>query len=483
MMKKINKIISILLTVAMLMSAMTVVSYAEDVNTFPPQRPAVGNMKIVVDDSNTVTVGLRTNGTVNVKAKELTSFGNGIAPEVKNNVLGQTDVVDIACVSNTIVLLKSDGTVFVGYNEYYNGFKDLQILKDAASWTDIVAIDCGAYHLVGLKADGTVVAVGNNNQGQCDVMGWRDVSKIIANENSTLGIKKDGSVLATGQIENYSELRKLKNVKHLFECNGYQNSLNTDIFSEYVTNAYQALLSDGTITEQAKVKFFNDELLVDKEKQMAGAGTYDFPEEKILTIDKIFKELNTETEIISIEAWGRDYYILDSNHNLYCLVPEYYETKLTLLEENIDSFILANSDYYAVDKNGQILSNAAAFTSDDWILTTNITYNGNKIDSDVPPYVKDGRTLAPIRAILEALGMTVSWDGATQTAIAVKADVTISVTINSNIAIVNGEQKTLDVPAEITNGRTFVPVRFFAEALNMNVDWDGYTKTVIIESK
>ena len=41
----------------------------------------------------------------------------------------------------------------------------------------------------------------------------------------------------------------------------------------------------------------------------------------------------------------------------------------------------------------------------------------------------------------------------------------------------------LDVPAEITNGRTFVPVRFFGEALGMNVDWDGYTKTVIIESK
>ena len=482
-MKRRNKFIGILLSVAMLMSAMTVVSYAEDVNAFPPQRPTVGNMKVVVDDNSTVTVGLRTNGTVNVKAKELTSFGNGIAPEVKGKVLSQTDVIDIACISNVIVLLKNNGTVFLGQHDYQNYFENLQIFNEAAAWTDIVAIDCGRQHLVGLKADGTVVAVGNNNQGQCDVMGWRDVSKIFVNENSTLGIKKDGSVLATGQIENYSELRKLKNVTHLFECNGYKNSLNTDIFSEYITNAYQALLSDGTITEQAKVKFFNDELLVDKDKQMAGAGTYDFPEEKILTIDKIFKEFNTETEIISIEAWGTEYYILDSNHNLYCLVPEYYETKLTLLEENIDSFILVNSDYYAIDKNGQILSSVAAFTSDDWILTTNITYNGNKIDSDVPPYVKDGRTLAPIRAILEALGMTVSWDGATQTATAIKADITISVTINSNIAIVNGEQKTLDVPAEITNGRTFVPVRFFGEALGMTVDWDGYTKTVIIESK
>lgn len=479
-MKKTNKIISILLTVAMLMGLMTSVSFAEDVNAFPPQRPVVGNMKIVVDNSNTVTVGLRTNGTVNVKAKERTPLDNGIAPEVKNNVLGQTDVVDIACINNTIVLLKSNGTVFVGQHDFYDHFEKLQLFNDAATWTDIVAIDCGRQHLVGLKADGTVVTVGNNNQGQCDVMGWRDVSKIIANENATFGIKKDGSVLAAGQVDNFSELRKLKNVKDIFMCN--QSTWNMKVFDEYTINSYQALLSDGTVTAQAKAYFWKDELLINKEGQMSEAGFHDHPEERIVTIDKIFREFNTGTDIVCMNEESNRFYILDSDHNFYCLEPD-YETKLTLLEENIDSFILANSDYYAVDKNGQILSNATAFTSDDWILTTNITYNGNKVDSDVPPYVTDGRTLAPIRAILEALGMTVSWDGTTQTATAVKADITISVTINSNIAIVNGEQKTLDVPAEITNGRTFVPVRFFAEALNMNVDWDGYTKTVIINSK
>ena len=43
-----------------------------------------------------------------------------------------------------------------------------------------------------------------------------------------------------------------------------------------------------------------------------------------------------------------------------------------------------------------------------------------------------------------------------------------------------GYRMELDVPTEITGSRTFVPVRFFAEALNMKVDWDSYTKTVII---
>lgn len=202
-------------------------------------------------------------------------------------------------------------------------------------------------------------------------------------------------------------------------------------------------------------------------------------------IPTAFKEMGYSQKIQKMfadnEAFGIDYYILDELGDLYLYDSKYSTIKK--VEENIEYFTSGSMNYYAVDENGQILSNSMAFTSDDWILTTNITYNGNKINSDVPPYVKDGRTLAPIRAILEALGMTVAWDGTTQTATAVKADITISVTINSNIAVVNGVQKTLDVPAEITNGRTFVPVRFFAEALNMNVDWDGYTKTVIIEAK
>lgn len=176
---------------------------------------------------------------------------------------------------------------------------------------------------------------------------------------------------------------------------------------------------------------------------------------------------------------GLAYYIIDNDNTLYRSTFDEFKK----LHENIIYFTMDWDNYYAVDENGRIWSDARAFTSDDWILTTNITYDGKKVNSDVPPYVKDGRTLAPMRAILEALGMTVSWDPSSQTATAVKADINISISINSNIAIVNNTQQSLDVPAEITNGRTFVPVRFFAEALGMKVDWDSYTKTVSINTK
>lgn len=481
-MKK-TKIISILITAIMLMQSFAITSFAEGVNTFPPQRPAVGNMKIITGEcaeGGEVVVGLRTNGTVNIRAQELDDWGTGFSSSLKKELLSLDNVVDIACTKNIVVALKSDGTVYVGQHTPEESLfvapnANLRIFSDASAWTDIVAIDCGENHLVGLKSDGTVLATGKNGQGQCDVMGWNNVSSIYANSNETFAIRKDGTVLATGYVKNFNELSKMTNVKSLFMCSDY---LHVGSASK---NTYQAILNDGTITCSM---LYQPGVLYATSKD----GNESFgKEELVLPLNEIFEKSGYTTKIVDVIKHRKNaFYILDDAGNLY-LMKQSGTEKATVdkLHENIHS-ICPNrvyDEYVALDNNGQIWTDKSAFNSSDWVLTTNITYDGKKIDSDVPPYVKDGRTLAPIRAILEALGMVVSWDGTTQTATAVKGNITISVSINSNIAYVNGEQKMLDVPAEITNGRTFVPVRFFGEALGMNVDWDGYTKTVIIESK
>ena len=48
---------------------------------------------------------------------------------------------------------------------------------------------------------------------------------------------------------------------------------------------------------------------------------------------------------------------------------------------------------------------------------------------------------------------------------------------------VNEEDISLDVPAEIINDRTYLPLRKIGEALGCEVDWDGDTRTVIIKSE
>lgn len=109
-----------------------------------------------------------------------------------------------------------------------------------------------------------------------------------------------------------------------------------------------------------------------------------------------------------------------------------------------------------------------------------VTINGIQVSFDVPPAMKDDRTLVPLRAIFEAMGASVRWDNVSQTVFATKEDKSIELTINSNVAKKGDTEMQLDVPATIYKERTLVPLRFIGEAFDGTVAWDGITKHVKI---
>ena len=86
--------------------------------------------------------------------------------------------------------------------------------------------------------------------------------------------------------------------------------------------------------------------------------------------------------------------------------------------------------------------------------------------------VQNNRTLVPVRIISEVLGAKVDWDGNKRTVTVTGAGTFIILTIDSSQAAVNGQKVTLDAPATIFSDKTYVPLRFIAEALNAQV---GYT--------
>ena len=61
-----------------------------------------------------------------------------------------------------------------------------------------MAVSAGIWHTVGLRSDGTVVAVGQNNNGVCDVNGWSDIVAVSAGGWNTAGLRSDGTVVAVG---------------------------------------------------------------------------------------------------------------------------------------------------------------------------------------------------------------------------------------------------------------------------------------------
>ena len=109
-----------------------------------------------------------------------------------------------------------------------------------------------------------------------------------------------------------------------------------------------------------------------------------------------------------------------------------------------------------------------------------VMVDGAELAFDVDPVIENDRTLVPMRLIFEALGAKVDWDEASRTALAVKGDVKISITIDSAELMKNSKAVVLDAPARLIGGRTLVPVRAVSEGLGAKVDWDETSRTVQI---
>jgi len=109
-----------------------------------------------------------------------------------------------------------------------------------------------------------------------------------------------------------------------------------------------------------------------------------------------------------------------------------------------------------------------------------IRVSGELIPTIVPPTIIDGRTVVPVRAVTEALGASVDWNGATRSVTITRGNSTIIMTIDSDIATVDAVTTTLDVAPILINDTTMLPIRFIAESFDLDVEWDESSRTVII---
>jgi hypothetical protein len=109
-----------------------------------------------------------------------------------------------------------------------------------------------------------------------------------------------------------------------------------------------------------------------------------------------------------------------------------------------------------------------------------VVVNGQQMNFDQPPVVQAGRVFVPMRAIFEQLGASVVY--ANGEINATGAGNTVSLTIGSTQASVNGQRVTLDVAPFLIGSRTLVPLRFVAQSLGASVNWNDSDATVTINS-
>lgn len=106
--------------------------------------------------------------------------------------------------------------------------------------------------------------------------------------------------------------------------------------------------------------------------------------------------------------------------------------------------------------------------------------DGKQLTFQVPPEIIENRTLVPLRDIFEAMGAVVTWDENQKTITATRGETNIFLTIGEKTALKNNASIHLDVAPQIVEGKTLVPLRFIGESFGADVKWREENKSIYI---
>lgn len=126
-----------------------------------------------------------------------------------------------------------------------------------------------------------------------------------------------------------------------------------------------------------------------------------------------------------------------------------------------------------------------------------VTVNGQSLSLKAPLLMQSGRTLVPVRAVFEALGCDVYWESEEQPVLIIKNETKLLLWVENPVFYkFTGDDMTLfkeqirqgggedltaypfDVPPQIVEGKTYVPIRALCEAMGIDVLWEDSSQTV-----
>lgn len=437
-------------------------------------------------------------------------FGSGKKATSPVQVKGLIDVIAVAAGQGNSLALKKDGTVWAwGSNRYGNigdgtistydksgailANNDKHTPVQVPGLTHVKQIVLDWVNSYAVTQDGTLWAWGEFYGAKpIQLTQWKQVASIsVGFASDLLVLKQDGTVWQLGTIDGtvYNG-QKIQPKKSPQQVQGLSNI----IAIANGAGCYFALQNDGSVWSWG----------INRKGQL-GDGTY--------TDRSQPAKINGIYDVIDIQATAggplylkRDGTVWGNGHNSggQLGIGSYEDKNVPVQVKDLVKIkkITAtgiNSRAMAIRQDGVLFSWGSGFTGDGtewWSTTPNwiksndsevldtdpilVKANGQGLYFDQPPMTINGRTMVPLRKIFESMGIDITWDPSTSTVQASKGSTTAKLTIDNQVAIVNGEYIQLDSPPVIINDRTLVPVRFIAETFGADVGWDQTTKTVSV---
>lgn len=156
-------------------------------------------------------------------------------------------------------------------------------------------------------------------------------------------------------------------------------------------------------------------------------------------------------------------------------------SSLQALDMTVDDFFTGQYMYLcSEDHKAAALAGLAAVDATPGPAEIKLYLDGSRLGLDVPPEIKNQRTMVPVRAVGEAIGADVEWVQDKQQVVMTRAGSTVTMTLDSTTADIDGKAVEMDVAPYATNGRTLLPARYVAEFFGQKVDWDDNDRRVLI---
>ena len=203
-------------------------------------------------------------------------------------------------------------------------------------------------------------------------------------------------------------------------------------------------------------------LTIDK-KDFADGSTHQL-KAKVTLKDGTVKDVNPTALQWSVEGFDGT---IDANGRL--TIGQLGDTETGVVKVSYDGFEANLALKFAEDDN-------VVLTID----SKTMLKNGEAQKMDVAPVIVNSRTMVPVRFIAEAFGGEVDWDDILRTAYISLQNSMVEVPVDSATIYVNGEAKTIDTPSQIISDRTMIPLRAVAEGLGLQVDYNDATRSITI---
>ena len=180
-----------------------------------------------IHDINTLSVSNRTVLYLN---------SNGVAKGSGDNSFSQLsnlpteNVVKVLANDEYSVFLLNDGSLYVC------GSLDDEIKNDLLKNNEVIDIAAGDNHFVLLNSDGSVTCIGDNDKKQCEISGTQKVAKIFAGKNGSVAITEDGKVTSSGDFVGRSSISDINNIQDIDFSNNSLIYLKEDGTVDYNDN-------------------------------------------------------------------------------------------------------------------------------------------------------------------------------------------------------------------------------------------------------